>query len=291
MAKTQKFDPRQSMNGDTYEVFHYLDAKTRHLEAHYHDFYEIFCFVNGEVDYWVDGKVYHLKSGDVLLINPTELHKPIPLKETEDYERIVVWVSKSFLAGIENGILARCFDPESPLYGKVLRPSAAEQKRLFDLARNMTEENYGDTFGGNLCTYGMLLQFLVQINRISLSGMAAASEKSAVSTLISEVLKYVNVHFREKLTLEQLSSLFFVNKYYLSHQFKKTVGTGIHRYITMKRLNAAYELLEEGVPAGRAGSVCGFTDYTVFFRAFKNEFGISPTLVFSEKQHEKTESL
>ena len=48
--KTQRFDPRQNMNGNTYEVFHYLDLCTRHLDAHYHDFYEIFCFIDGDVD-------------------------------------------------------------------------------------------------------------------------------------------------------------------------------------------------------------------------------------------------
>ena len=49
--KAQRFDPRQDMQGEKFEIFHYHDIGTRHLDAHYHDFYEVFCFLDGEVDY------------------------------------------------------------------------------------------------------------------------------------------------------------------------------------------------------------------------------------------------
>ena len=70
---------------------------------------------------------------------------------------------------------------------------------------------------------------------------------------------------------------FFVSKYYLSHEFKNAVNTSLYRYIIMKRLNEAYELLSQGKPANEVCATCGFGNYTVFFRAFKTEFGISPT--------------
>jgi AraC-like DNA-binding protein len=86
----------------------------------------------------------------------------------------------------------------------------------------------------------------------------------------------------EELSLDGLAERFFVSKYHLSHTFTREVGVSLHRYITMRRLLMARQLLSAGVPAGQACSACGFTDYTSFYRAFKAEYGISPGAVSAE---------
>lgn len=274
--KTQRFDPRQNMNGTTYEIFHYLDAKTRHLDAHYHDFYEIFFFLEGDVDYWVDGNLYHLESGDILLINPTELHKPIQRTEYEKYERIVLWINKNYLSNIENGIFKECFNLNNPSHNKILRLNSSDKNLVFSLAKKLVNEYYSDEFANKLYSYGLLLQLLVVINRISKSSNIS-KEKYSTATFISDIVTYINEHYSEKLSLDSLAAHFYINKYYLSHEFKNTVGTSLYRYITLKRLNTAYSYLSEGTSAAETAALCGFSDYTSFFRAFKAEFGISPT--------------
>lgn len=274
--KPQKFDPRQNMNGNSFEIFHYLDPKTRHMEAHYHDFYEIFFFIDGNVDYWIDGSIYHLMPGDILLINPTELHKPIPTAEIDRYERIVLWINRNYIAEIENGRLEGCFDRDKPNYNKVLRLSDEKKEHLFSLAHQLCKEYYGEEFACEIGAYSLLLQILVQINRLSHSESLVSSSKLSTPTFISDVLTYINEHYAEKLTLDMLANHFFINKYYLSHEFKNAVNTSLYRYITLKRLNTAYTMLSNGQPASEVCNLCGFGNYTVFFRAFKSEFGISP---------------
>ena len=277
--KAHRFDPRQSMNGDTFEIFHYLDIKTRHMDAHYHDFYEIFYFLDGEVDYWVDGTVYHLRSGDILLINPAELHKPIPLSDTESYERIVLWINKAYLSEIEGGIFELCFDEKRSTHKKILRLNSLQKKTMLDLFYDFLREYENDDFAASACAYGILLRLLAEINRLSLSPGDATGEKYRTPTFISDVLAYIGEHTSEDLSLDRLSKHFFVSKYYLSHEFSKAVGTGVHRYITLKRINNAYDLLLSGVSAADAAQKCGFQDYTSFYRAFKAEYGISPAAV------------
>ena len=277
--KAQRFDPRQNMQGDTFEVFHYLDIKTRHMEAHYHDFYEIFYFLDGEVDYWVDGTVYHLHSGDILLINPAELHKPIPLSDTLNYERIVLWINKAYLSGIENGIFEGCFDEKRLHNKKILRLSSLKKKEMLDLFYAFLREYNSTDFASDISSYALLLQILTEINRLSLEKGDNTGEKYRTPTFIADVLAYIGEHTSEELSLSRLSSHFFVSKYYLSHEFSKAVGTSIHRYIMLKRLNNAYDLLLDGVAAAEAAHRCGFSDYTAFYRAFKAEYSISPTAV------------
>ena len=270
--RPQGFDPRQDMNCNSFEIFHYLDIKTRHMEVHFHNFYEVFLFLDGDVDYWVEGSVYHLKSGDILLINPTELHKPLPKEETNTYERIVLWIDKAYLASIENGMLEKCFQEDKKLY----RLTSAERNEILPLFDRLVSEYHKEDFAAKPCAYGILLQLLTQLNRLSISRNSASSEKYITSTFISEVLSYIGEHYSENLSLDDLAAHFFVSKYYLSHEFKKSVGTGIHRYIILKRLNIAYSMLNNGISPTEVSHLCGFKDYTNFFRNFKAEYGVSP---------------
>ncbi len=275
-TRIQRFDPRQNMKGNTYEIFHYLDIKTRHMDVHYHDFYEVFVFIDGEVDYWVEGSIYHLKPGDILLINPFELHKPIPRSDTENYERIVLWINKSYISSISEGLLETCFDKTAEGYKNIIRPSHSQKKEILELFDAMLKEYHSENFANVLCTYGVFLQIMASLNRIALTKTDDSADKYRSTTLISDVLDYISKHYNEEITLDIIAKHFFVSKYHLSHEFSKNIGTGIHRYITLKRLNVAKDLLLDGVTAGQASILCGFSDYTNFFRAFKAEFGVSP---------------
>ena len=75
--RNQRFDPRQTMQTDTFEVFHYKDPSPSAVEVHHHDFYEVYLLLAGQVSYWVDGRILPMEPGDVLLINPLELHRPM----------------------------------------------------------------------------------------------------------------------------------------------------------------------------------------------------------------------
>ena len=78
------------------------------------------------------------------------------------------------------------------------------------------------------------------------------------------------------LAIFKIAEQFFISKYYLSHAFSKEVGVSVYRYILLRRLMMARQLLATGEPAGQVCRSCGFSDYTSFYRAFKSEYGVSP---------------
>ncbi len=274
--KTQRFDARQTMHSETYEVFDHVDANTNNLDAHYHDFYEFYFFVGDEVDYWINGNVYHLQSGDILIIEPYHLHKPIPVSENAKYERIVLWVNRNYLFSLSEGIFIELF---SFLKGSLLlRPSTNEKNKILLLAQELSKEFYSSDFAAKSICDGILLQYISTVGRIALNENSKINQYST-PTFISEILTYINEHFCEKLSLDELAEHFFINKYYLSHSFKKAVGTSVYRYITLKRLDLANEMLKDNIPSLSVAEACGFKDYTSFFRAFKAEYGVSPTSI------------
>lgn len=275
--RAQNFDPRQIMQGNNFEIFHYKEPKPDNVEVHHHDFYEVYCFLGGNVEYWVEGNVYHLEHGDLLLINPLELHRPIVKQGCPVYERIVLWINKDYLESLSIGgvDLSNCFNDKRGTHN-FIRPNSAQKTELISLFSELVRESYGKDFGSEVYSLGLFMQIMVAINRMSLRSASIIDKSEESSELVTKVLSYINEHYSEDISLEKIAQKFFVSKYYLSHEFAKTVGTGVYRYIMLKRLLIAKQLLMGGMPAGEVYTYCGFKDYTNFYRAFKAEYGISP---------------
>ena len=273
---TQRFDSRQTMRSKTFEVFHYRDKNPESVTLHYHDFYEIFFFLSGNVDYRVEGRSYRLESGDVLLISPQELHQPA-IEPDVPYERIVLWVDRSYMQGISGPSmdLSSCFGNEFTGPINLLRPPKVQQVALGQMLSRLNREYNGRHPGGEIYAAGLLQQFLVEINRLALQ-TTSRIRKMEDPDLVSQVLAYIGIHYRENITLETLASEFFVSKYHLSHEFSHRVGTSIYRYVIFRRLMLARELIASGKAPGDIYQFCGFGDYANFYRAFKSEYGISP---------------
>lgn len=280
--KVQRFEVRQTMRQKNFEIFHYNQMTPEEVTVHHHDFYEVFFFLGGKVTYRAEGQLYHLKPGDILLINPMVLHQPIIASDSPDYERIILWVDKDYLEQLAAGesSLLRCFD--GPEQIRLLHLSASVQRvDMTELLGRLVRECYGKEHGASLYAEGLFLQIMVELNRLAIHAGSRTEGEQEAPSLVSELLDYINEHYSENLSLEGLAKRFFVSKYHLSHEFSRAIGTGVYRYIMLKRLTAAKQLLSENTAPGEVYIRCGFKDYTSFFRAFKAEYGISPR-AFSE---------
>ena len=275
----QIFDPRQSMSDSKFEIFHYRDAKFEGVPVHQHDFYEVYYFIGGSVEYSVEGRTYELKSGDLLLINPLELHQPRIAHNQQDYERIVLWINKNYLSELcfNKTSLTRCFDSSQPDHTNLLRPSKIQQTYISAMLDELITENTSDGYAVEIASEAILLRFLVELNRLTITSSMNIKKEEVSSSIIPDVLEYINNHFCEKLTLSEIADEFFVSKYYLSHAFNNVVGTSVHRYIVLKRLIQAKQMLLSGIRSTTAATNCGFNDYAGFYRAFTAEYGVTPT--------------
>ena len=276
--RSQRFDPRQTMQKDTFEVFHYREPRPNTVEVHHHDFYEVYYLLGGQVEYWVDGRIIRMKPGELLLINPMELHRPIPDQSSPIYERIVLWINREYLESLFAGELrlSSCFDTGLPGHTHLIRPAATERTALTARMAELVREFYSREFGSQQCAYGIFLQFMVQLNRMALHTDGTQEDSQELSPLVQNILHHITEHIHEELSLESLAKEFFVSKYHLSHAFTREVGVSVYRYITMRRLLMARQLLSAGEPSGQVCRSCGFADYTSFYRAFRSEYGISP---------------
>lgn len=276
---TQPFDPRQHMLAQSFEIFHYCDSKLDNVELHHHDFFEIYLFLSGNVDYSIESRIYHLLPGDMLLISPLELHQPrITQEVTPPYERIVLWINKAFLNQFSSPqtSLTSCFDANDPHHTNLLRFSPAQREIVQGLMLQLISEAGNRSYGGDLVSISILMQLLVEINRVAQTTIPKYESGDKAAMLVSNVLDYINEHYNEELSLDTIANKFFISKYHLSHEFNRLVGTSVYRYIVQKRLVIAKQMLSDGVPPTDAYQHCGFKDYANFYRAFKNTYDINP---------------
>ena len=275
---TQRFDPRQHMCRSDFEIFHYQDRSPTDVDVHHHDFYEIYFFLSGNVEYRVEGRSYLPQPGDLILVNPTELHQLITVSEDAAYERMVLWIDKGYLERFSSAELSltQCFDNTLPAHSNLLRLTPTQHADIRIRFSDLIREHYSLDFGSELCAQSILLQLLVELNRLSAGARHKSDLQGETSTLVSRVMAYISDHYNEELSLEGLAQRFYVSKYHLSHEFSRVVGTSVYRYITLKRLLIARQMLSDGAAPGIVCANCGFGDYANFYRAFKAQYGTSP---------------
>ena len=276
-SKNQRFDTRQTMHRNTFEIFRYKDSYLKEVALHHHDFYEVYFFLSGNVQYNIESRSYLLTPGDVLLISPMELHQPMFGPEHREYERIVLWLDKPFLESfsLPGQSFTACFDTGAPNHTNLLRPEGVQRQYLMFLLEQLIAENNSQEPFQEISALTYLAQVLITLNRIALQHQAEESVTTPDST-VYYVLGYINEHYSESLTLDDLAGKFFVSKYHLAREFQRLVGTSVHRYIIQKRLVMAKQMLSAGHPSSEVYQQCGFGDYSNFYRAFKAEYQISP---------------
>lgn len=276
-SKSKRFEQRQHMKNNSFEIFRYKDSYLKDVELHHHDFYEIYFFLSGNVQYNIESRSYLLMPGDVLLISPMELHQPMFVSDQRDYERIVLWIDKRFLEklGLPGQDFTNCFDTTSPNHTNLLRPEGTTRQLLTFQLEQLLQEAESDDAYSEICAMSYLAQVLVLLNRQARK-VRLEQVKTVPDLAVYNILSFINEHYSEDLSLDYLANRFFISKYHLSREFGRLVGTSVHRYIIQKRLVMAKQMMSEGIPSSEVYQHCGFGDYSNFYRAFKNEYQISP---------------
>ena len=89
-------------------------------------------------------------------------------------------------------------------------------------------------------------------------------------------MAYVENHLSEKITLTDMARRFYVSESTIIQHFRKKMGISFYRCVTQQRLIFAKNLIQKGIPLETVCRQVGFTDYSTFYRAFNQEYGLSP---------------
>ena len=241
------------------------------FKMHTHESYELYYFAGGSGIYRVEGTPYPLEEGDILIMRPAEAHY-IDITDNKPYTRLSV----NFKANLFSYI-----DPD----GKLLAPFNGRKIGTFNRyrAENFKSDAYS-VFIKNIMTDSpdrrvqTITNLLPLLNEIYLA-FGSVTETEINKSLDSRIISYINRHISEDITLDAICEKFYISKTHLCRIFKKATASTVGEYITVKRLVNARQLILSGTPPTKAYLQCGFRDYSVFYRAYKKKYGISPSKV------------
>ena len=123
----------------------------------------------------------------------------------------------------------------------------------------------------------LFMEFLILLCRACVKHTDCFNHNVTYNQKMIEILRYINEHLTEKLSIEMLAEHFYISKYHMMRQFKEETGYTIHQYITEKRVLDAKNRMNAGVPATEACYESGFQDYSTFLRAYKKRMERKPS--------------
>ncbi|MBO6157781.1 MAG: helix-turn-helix domain-containing protein [Firmicutes bacterium] len=271
------FNTRQHMLSEDFEVFYYSDLNFQSVGVHSHDYYEFYFFSEGSVSMEIEENAYPLKEGDLVVIPPGIRHRARVKDPSVPYRRFVLWISRDYVSELMRNspdyvyLLQKTITTHTYVYHFDLISYNELRSRLFTLL----DEIHQDRFGRLSRVELLIGDLLLCLNR-----MVYENDKSIHSegtSLYQSLVQYIDAHLDEDLSLENLASAFYVSKFYIAHLFQETTGFSIHQYVIKKRLQIGRNLIRTGTPVTQAYLSSGFGDYSSFYRAFKKEYGLSPS--------------
>ena len=280
---------RQYMISKDFEIYYYKDRNLHKVEIHSHEYYEFYFFLEGEVTMFYSDSSHRMKNGDMVIIPPGMQHHVQIHDPAVPYRRVVFWITKSFLSKLSVHSKEFLF-----LTGKADDSGFAwhfnevtfntVQRKIF----HVIEEIFSDRFGRRMAVALGINDLLLFLNRTVYESLHPERYGKSEKKLDRNLIRYIEEHINEDLRLDTLSELFFVSKYHISHLFKDKMGISLHQYILKKRLAMSKDALINGRKPSEVFREYGFSDYSVFYRAFVKEFGLSPQNLIRQKSR-KTE--
>ena len=235
--------------------------------------------MSGSAKYIIDGTEYSANPGDVFITAPHELHS-IVFTGDDIYERHFVQFDTEFLSLLSPSLAVRADDA-----AQKHKISAEDVKKygidtlFLQIQKCVAEERL--EFDIMMQTY--IIQMIIAICDC-MSTSFGLPEKSSKKT--QKIKQYISRNFTRSLSLDEIAENVFFNKYYMCHVFKEDTGLTIKEYIELLRFMYARKLYAHGKKITDIAALCGYGDYSLFYKNFtKYSGGLSPKEFFSLNTH------
>ncbi len=245
-----------------------------HFESHMHSAVEIIMPYAGVSAYQLPGKTYHVKAGELLII-PSGC--PHALTESRDISRHLFLFEPAPLISFRDIPTIEAL-LQQPVY---LREDNEMRRGITLLLRSVIECYYRQEPMWNLRCYSYLMQVYAMLGREYLehtSPRADSGRLSIDSPIMNSAITYINEHYMEDISLEQIADFAGFSKYYFSRVFKSFAGMSFSDFLTHRRLNAATDLLIRTNRSVRKVALSsGFSSMATFNRVFRQHKNCTPT--------------
>lgn len=242
------------------------------------EFYEI---IYNDIDRCIiefDDKAYTLTPGDVIIISPHEQHKLLTQSEENHLLRI------QFYSDIFN------IGSYTPDFIEMLDLYTKKDYRLFSLLSEKEPEivqSFSAIYGEH-DKFNPSSEVIVRANIMNIISWILSKQhescpdlepqkETKYTAVLKEIINYINNHYTENLSLEEIAHKFFINYKYLSKKLKEITRQNFNSYVSTKRIiKARFLLMATDYSINRISQILGFCSHSRFTESFRKQSGVTP---------------
>ena len=250
---------------------------TQDYRPHTHDFYEMEIILSGSAINSINGTSFPVGPGNVFIVGEGATHEISQIDRLELYN---LGFNRHALRNIGVDLLKLPgfhalfqMDQTEDSTLRRLKLEPAELKKAQRLLDEMHEEYVQAHPGFQTVLLGEFAHLIVLLSR---NYSRAIPERGTWQ--MAAALAKMERDFAEPLSIAELADSVYLSERHFRRQFEKLYQQTPKDYLQNLRLHAATELLlQKGMSVTDIALACGFSDCNYFSRAFRQNFGISPT--------------
>jgi AraC-like DNA-binding protein len=248
------------------------------LAAHWHDEVEIIWVEKGPMVFTVDGRKAEVKAGDLLFINPGQIHGVGGRGRL--HALVFGW---DLLQSGADQCQAGYIDPlqRNSLLLPSRPPDMESRRSAIRVVKAVLEADRIKLPGWELEVKSGLLSLLASLlarGALCRAGAGLEGGDSLKAGRVKKSLEHIREHFRDDLGVESLAQAAGLSASHFSHVFKDMLGASPLAYLNQYRVQRAAELLAGGDRKILEVALdCGFGHLSYFIRTFKRQTGATPS--------------
>lgn len=261
---------------------HRVEKSTEAQKPHTHMYFQIYYVIKGTLTHFVSGESSHLSRGDMSIIPPGTVHYINPEQDT-------VFYSFSFMPdslgepGQHNRLainFLRSLQSDTDNYQirpKITLPSDEifyVEGIMEHILKEFTEKPFGH--GETIRSYAILLITMFARSYFEARPGDMTSHFEDNRQFVLHCIQYIDHNFADKLSLEEIAKRSAMSKSCFCKLFYQITGHSFNNYLNMCRIKQATVYIRQGYKITGVYGLCGYSDFSTFYRNFRKFMGISP---------------
>ena len=260
----------------------------QHIRWHWHLEMEIIIINHGEADLLTDDRKIRLQAGDGILINQNVMHSLQPIDEAANCSFYSVVFHPAFLFGYGNTVMSsKYLVPviSSPtLRIMELNERDSKLEKIMNLTNSVIAANLTKKYGYELTIKSYLCQLWAALLEYVIPQNITKTMEGNISmdeARVKDAILYIEMHFQEQITLEQLANSVHISKSECCRCFKRTLQVTPIEYLMKYRIFRATDMIQRNDPEASSMSTLafsvGFNNASYFNKVFKQYLGCTPS--------------
>ena len=281
-----------------YHIYRIRQTALNHKE-HYHNYYQVCYVVSGELKHCQNRDTVTLSAGDAFIVPPGFTHSlHFDNAYTEMYS--LAFDTQLFAPGFPQSNAYKFLESLQskaavPIHNSVrLQVSLSRSQRrlmesLLECLIRQQQEDYPPGLSAAPSLTASIIYLLAQSYYQQPQNTSELDELAVYNSTLLQCVAYIDQHFRESISLEDLTKRFGLSRSSFCSVFPQFTGMPLRRYIANKRIKEAQAIIRAHPkkPLSLVAAEVGYNDDSTFYRNFLQITGVSPSnyrAIFSGKQ-------